>query len=370
MEPKETLAMVQGQAEIWQHMFSFVDSMALKCAVELRIADIIHCYGSAITLRQIASGINSPSPNISHLARIMRSLVRKNIFTEHHHPVDGGGETLYGLTQTSKWLLHDAELSLVPMMILQNHSWLLTPWHCLGQSIKEGGTAFNKVHGDEVWDFASKNPDFNNIFNDAMACTAKNVMRVILAGYEDGFGCMGSLADVGGGTGGMIAEIVKAHPHIKGINFDLPHVIATAPLHEGVTHVGGDMFDAIPNADAIFMKWVLHDWSDEHCINILKNCRKAIQQKSGKVIIVDIVVEKDGNDLFDEIRMAFDLLMMVHTIGGKERTELEWKKLLEEVGFARYKIIKIPTIPSIIVAYPYNCCCEDVVGATHGLLDA
>jgi hypothetical protein len=100
------------------------------------------------------------------------------------------------------------------------------------------------------------------------------------------------------------------------------------------------------------LQWVLHDWSDENCIKILKNCRKAIQQKIGKVIIVEVVLEKDGNDLFDETRMALDLLMMAHSTGGKERTELEWKKLLEEAGFGRYKIIKIPTIPSIIEAYP------------------
>jgi hypothetical protein len=97
---------------------------------------------------------------------------------------------------------------------------------------------------------------------------------------------------------------------------------------------------------------VLHDWSDEHCIKILRNCRKAISEKIGKVIIVDIVLEKDNNDIFDDTRMTFDLLMMAHTSGGKERTELEWKKLLEEGGFPRYKITKIPTIPSIIEAYP------------------
>jgi precorrin-6B methylase 2 len=79
-------------------------------------------------------------------------------------------------------------------------------------------------------------------------------MGVVLAEYKDGFSCVGSLVDVGGGTGGMIAEIVKAHPHIKGINFDLPHVVAIAPTRQGVSHVGGDMFEAIPNADAIFMK--------------------------------------------------------------------------------------------------------------------
>jgi hypothetical protein len=261
MEPKETLAFVQGQAEIWQHMFGFVDSMALKCAVELRIADIIHSHGGPISLHQIASGIDSPSPDIPYLTRIMRSLVRKNIFTEHH-PLESGGETIYGLNPASRWLLHDTELSLVPMVLMENHSWQLAPWHCLGQCVKEGGIAFKKAHGCEMWDFASKNPEFNNIFNDAMACTAKIVMGVVLAEYKDGFGSVGSLVDVGGGTGGMIGEIVKAHPRIKGINFDLPHVVATAPVREGVSHVGGDMFDAIPNADAVFMKvciqYVIH----------------------------------------------------------------------------------------------------------------
>ncbi|KAE8075889.1 hypothetical protein FH972_014572 [Carpinus fangiana] len=312
MEAKDTQAIVQGQAEIWQQMFRFVDSMALKCVVELCIDDIIHSYGGLITLSQIASGIDFPSLDIPYFTRIMRLLVRKNIFTEHHHSVDDGGKTLYKLTEKSKWLLHDVELSLAPMVLMENHLWLLAPWHCLGQYCDEGD-----LGGIQRW--------------------------------------LWLLGIIGGcwrwGTGELFAEIVKTHPHIKGINFDLPHV-STAPLHEGVSHVGGDMFDTIPNADAIFMMWVLHDWSDENCIKILKNCRKAIQQRSGKVIIVDIILEKDRNDLFDETRLAFDLLMMAHTTGGNERTELEWKKQLKEAGFGRYKIIKIPALQSIIEAYP------------------
>jgi hypothetical protein len=78
--------------------------MALKCVMELRIADIIHSQDGLMTLSQIASGIDSPSLDIPYLTRIMRLLVCKNIFTEHHHSdsVDDGGETLYGLTEKSK----------------------------------------------------------------------------------------------------------------------------------------------------------------------------------------------------------------------------------------------------------------------------
>lgn len=98
-------------------------------------------------------------------------------------------------------------------------------------------------------------------------------------------------------------------------------------------------------------------------MKILRNCRKAIlgekstDDSTGKVIIVDIVLEgvaaKSEDNLFKNTRMMFDILMVAHTNGGKERTETEWKKLLEEAGFPRYQIIKIPTIPWIIEAYPF-----------------
>ncbi|KAJ6360944.1 hypothetical protein OIU77_004883 [Salix suchowensis] len=199
---------------------------------------------------------------------------------------------------------------------MQHNPWLLEPWHRLGQCIKEGGTAFSKAHGCELWDLASRNPVVNRDFNEAMACTSKIIMRAILSHYKDGFNNIRSLVDVAGGMGGNVAEIVRAYPLIKGINLDLPHVVATAPTYEGVSHVARNMFETIPNADAIFMK------TDYHC------------------------------DPSDDVRMAMDLVMFAVTSGRKERTEQEWKNLLEEGGFPRYKIIKIPALESIIEAYP------------------
>ncbi|KAH8490448.1 hypothetical protein H0E87_022837 [Populus deltoides] len=351
MASQEAEAFFKSQFKILQLSLGFVDSMALKCAVELRLADIINSHGRPMSLSQIASGINSPSSDMSYLARIMRYLVRKEIFTAHH-PSDGG-ETLFGLNQKSRLLMHDSERNLASLIIMQYTPWFLAPWHCLSQCVKEGGTAFSKAHGCEMWDFASRNPEVNRIFNEAMACTSKIMMRAILSHYKDGFNNIRSLVDVAGGIGGHVAEIVRAYPHIKGMNFDLPHVLATAPKYEGVSHVAGNMFDAIPNADAIFIKRILHDWTDESCVEILRNCKKAIPEKTGKLIIVDIVLQTDDLfDQFDDTRMVMDLVMLAQTTGGKERTEQEWKKLLEEGGFSRYKIIKIPAFESIIEAYP------------------
>lgn len=349
--------MLRGQAQIWRYMLGFADSMALNCAVELHIADIIHSHGGRpVTLAQIARSIEgSPSPDLPYLSRVMLLLVRRNIFSVHR-PSDGG-DPLYGLTDLSRWLVRDSELNLVPMVIMQNHPVQLAPWHYLGQCVREGGIAFQKAHGVEMWEFARDNPEFNKIFNDAMACTTKIITKAVLEAYGDGFSLVGSVVDVGGGTGGMIAEIVRAYPRIRGINFDLPHVVATAPAHDGVEHVEGNMFEAIPKADAVFLKWVLHDWGDEDCVKILKNCRKAIassDQKPGKLIIVDLVLrdQEGSGDPFEDFGVSFDLVMMARQSGGKERTEAEWKVLLEQGGFPRYSIIKIQALPSIIEAFP------------------
>lgn len=250
----EAEAMLRGQVDIWKYTFGHVDSAALKFAVELRIPDIIHSHGGPINLSQIASAISdSPPPNITtYLSRIMRFLVHKKIFTAHHQ--SDGGDTLYGLTHSSRWLIRDSEISLSPMVLLQNHANLLAPWQCLTQCSRDGGNPFNKFHGRQIWDLSTQNHDFNKLFNDGMQCTARMVLDAMISVYKDGFSSVRSLVDVGGGTGKNIAEIVKSYPHIKGINFDLPHVIATAPAYDGVSHVGGDMFEDIPNADAVFMK--------------------------------------------------------------------------------------------------------------------
>jgi hypothetical protein len=351
MEAKQVDESVRGQAEILQHITANVTSMALKCAVELRIADIIHSFGgSPITLSQIASGItHSSSPNSSFLARIMRLLVQKNIFAAHH-PSDGG-ETLYGLTHSSRWILWDTKPSLAPFVLMKSDPYNVYAWFSISQCIKDGGLASESVKRSKFYDIKSANPEFNTLFNDAMSSTSVIQMGSFLPAYKDGLSSIGTLVDVGGGLGTTLFEIVKSHPHIRAINFDLPHVIAAAPINDRVTLIGGDMFEAVPSGDAILMKSILHNWTDEQCVKILKNCRKAISENTGKLIIVDAVLQQENDNLFEEEKSVLDLVMMVF-LTGKERTEAQLKKLLKEGGFPRYKIIKLPAVEWIIEAYP------------------
>ncbi|KAI3690034.1 hypothetical protein L2E82_48009 [Cichorium intybus] len=165
-------------------------------------------------------------------------------------------------------------------------------------------------------------------------------MDAVISSYRNGFlTSKGNVADVGGGMGVGISEIVKAYPHLKGINFDLPHVISAAPTYDGVTHVAGDMFNAIPPTEMIFMK-------------ILKNCRKAIPKETGKVIIVEIVQHPTDDYPFNYPRLTFDLVMFALFPCGREGSENDWKKLLGESGFCRYNIIKMPALMLIVEAFP------------------
>ncbi|KAK9131121.1 hypothetical protein Sjap_011608 [Stephania japonica] len=159
--------------------------------------------------------------------------------------------------------------------------------------------------------------------------------------YE-GFKEVRELVDVGGGVGTSLGRIVRRYPHISGINFELSHVLEGAPTYPGVEHVAGDMFEGIPNAQTIMLKWVLHDWSDEYCEKILNNCWKALPGEGGKVIVVEYVLpEVLGNNAETFNALIPDLLMMNLSPGGKERTLAQYEDLARAGGFSKIKAFPI-----------------------------
>ncbi|ERN06621.1 hypothetical protein AMTR_s00058p00165710 [Amborella trichopoda] len=139
-----------------------------------------------------------------------------------------------------------------------------------------------------------------------------------------------SVVDVGGGTGTALRATIEAYPHIRGINFDLPHVVDACVEQQGVVHMGGGMFVAIPKADVALLMRVLHDWGDEECIAILKNCREAIPMERKKVVIVEIVIREEEKQELSDTRLALDMIMLAPTNTGKEKTAQEWSHVLCE----------------------------------------
>ncbi|XP_020521165.1 O-methyltransferase 2-like [Amborella trichopoda] len=139
---------------------------------------------------------------------------------------------------------------------------------------------------------------------------------------------------------------------------DLVDILRDKVASKGSSSMGSTVLPMLSSSDherdaTLSEMWILHDWKDEDCVKILKQCRKALPSKSGKLIIVDVVLHlKEDTSAFADSRLAFDMLMFAVTSGGLERTEEEWRALLSKGGFSNCNIKPLPTLQSIIEAYP------------------
>ncbi|KAI3978229.1 hypothetical protein MKX01_013060 [Papaver californicum] len=342
------------QGHVWNIICGSVDSSVLKCTIELGILDTIHHNSSKpMTL----SSLSSASPSLStlkaeNLYRLLRYLSHMNLIAIN--AATEGNET-FALTDLSQLLLNNQERSLKDWVLGIDDEHSVNGWHelkdyCL--SADDAPTPFVKLHGKTMWEFAAEVPEVNALINNAMACDTRLVMPAFVQGCDSILNGVKKLVDIGGGTGAAMSYVVKAFPEIKCMVFDLPHVVAAAPEIPGVEMVGGDMFEFIPPADALLLKFMLHNWKDAECIKLLKRCKETIPVDDGKVIIIEMVLDQDEDD--DELtqaRLSLDLDMMLSS-GGKERTKDEWRILLEEAGFSKIEFIPIFAIQSVIVACP------------------
>ncbi|XP_054811844.1 isoliquiritigenin 2'-O-methyltransferase-like [Prosopis cineraria] len=184
--------------------------------------------------------------------------------------------------------------------------------------IDKDNDLFKKIHGMPMYQYAKTDPTWNKTFNKAMANVCNMEMRMILETYK-GFDGISTLVDVGGGTGQNLKVIVSKYPSIKGIE-----------------HVGGDMFESVPKGDAIILKAVCHNWSDENSIKVLSKCHEALPEK-GKVIVVEFIMpEAIGATEEAKLVANMDNLMLLHD--GRERTEKEFESLCKRSGFSSFKV--------------------------------
>ncbi|KAL3650602.1 Caffeic acid 3-O-methyltransferase [Castilleja foliolosa] len=315
----------------------------LKCAVELDLLELIKKSGSGcVSPAELAAQISATNPEADvMLDRILRLLAANDILVCHTRDLPGGGgggiERRYSLAPVCEFLTrNDDGVSIAPLLIMNQDKVLTETWYHLKDAILEGGIPFNKAHGMSAFEYQDKDPRFNKVFNLGMSQQSTIFMNKILEVYK-GFEGLKSIIDVGGGVGASIKMILSKYPSIKGINYDLPHVIRDAPPYPGLEHVSGDMFSSVPSGDAIFMKWICHDWSDAHCLKILKNCHEALPE-NGKVIIADrILSEIPNTELTTSLGFTVDVMMLAFNPGGKERTEKEFHFLAKESGFKDFR---------------------------------
>ncbi|CAI9787069.1 unnamed protein product [Fraxinus pennsylvanica] len=317
---------------------SSVLPMVLNATIELDVFEILAKAGPGAQLspQEIASHMPAKNPDApAMLDRMLRLLVSNSILT--CSVVDAGGsgdiQRHYGLAPVAKYFVRNEDgVSFHPLLALIQDKVFMDSWYELKDAVLEGGIPFDKVHGTHAFDYPGKDPRFNEIFNKAMTNHTTIVMKQILDHYK-GFANIKTLVDVAGGLGVNLNMITSRYSTIKGINFDQPHVIQRAPFYPGVEHIGGDMFESVPGGDVIFMKWILHDWSDGDCLKLLKNCYKVLPE-DGKVIVVEFILPVKPDTSTSMISTSqVDLIMMTQNPGGKERSEAEFLALATKAGF-------------------------------------
>nr|BDC79572.1 hypothetical plant O-methyltransferase [Anthriscus sylvestris] len=286
------------------------------------------------------------------LDRILRFLAAKSVLKWTTVATEDGKEkSVYSLTSTCKYYISDEDgVSLAPTLLMLQDKVIIDSWYHLKDAVLEGGVPFNKAHdGMHAFEYPAIDSRFNDVFNQGMYNHTTLIMKKILEVYT-GFEEITEIVDVGGGIGATLAKIISKYPLIRGINFDLPHVVKNAAPLAGVEHVGGDMFESVPKGEVIFMKWILHDWSDEHCLKLLKNCCSSLPE-FGKVIIVESVVpEYSDTDSLAKLNNACDsdMIMLALNPGGKERSFKEFEELAKESGFAAVKLICSASVCSVL----------------------
>ncbi|XP_027348778.1 probable O-methyltransferase 3 [Abrus precatorius] len=347
--------LLQAQTHIWNHSLSFINSMSLKCAIDLGILDTIHKYAQPMPLSQLVNSLQIHPSKTNCIYRLMRILTHYG-FLSQKNIIENESEVGYLITDSSALLLKENPLSVTPFLQAMLDPIMTKPWYQLPTWFKNDDvTSFNTTHGMTFWGYANNDPKLNNLFNDGMASDARLIASVVIEKCKGVFNNLASLVDVGGGTGTMAQTFAKSFPQLECTVFDLPHVVAGLQGSQNLNYVGGDMFKSIPPAEGILLKWILHDWNDEECVKILKNCKEAItsEGENRKVIIIDIVMgnEKGDSNESIETQLLFDMLMMA-LLTGKERNEKEWAKLIYSAGFSDYKITPVLGVRSLIEVFP------------------
>lgn len=317
--------------------------MVLKAAIDLGLLQIIAKAGPSALLSpaHIASQLHSNNPQSDIvLDRILRLLASYSIVTCSSESSDQprNNTRLYGLAPVSKYFIPNQDgVSFAPMLQAIQDKIMVDMWYYTREAVLEGGLPFNKAYGMNAFEYVQKDARCGGLFKAFMGDYNPLFIKEILEIYK-GFQGLTSIVDVGGGDGAILNMFISKYPTIKGINFDLAPVIQNAPSYPGIEHVAGDMFSSIPKGDAMFMKWILHSWDDEHCLRILRNCYVSLPDK-GKVIIVEMEVpETPESSVSVRSDYQFDLFLMNLNPGGKERTKGEFENLGKEAGFSCVKV--------------------------------
>lgn len=317
--------------------FGFILSGALSAATELRVADHLEQGPKSPEALATELGVHAQS-----LYRVLRLLASVGVFAE-----DESGR--FQLTPAADLLRENAPVSLRDAVLMLTQKIFWAPTSELTTTVRTGQNPFERIFGKPFFDYLEADSAAGAVFHRGMSGLSDMENALIARSYD--FSETGKVIDVGGGHGGFLIEILKASPEVRGVLFDHAHVLresrlAGAGFAARSETIEGDFFTSVPpGGDAYVLKRILHDWSDDVCVTILRNCREAMAP-GGRVLVVDTVIprgnEPHGGKILD--------VMMMASLPGRERTEEDFRELFTQAGLRLSRVIHTPAALSITEA--------------------
>ena len=312
----------------------FSRSRVLSAAARLGVADALGDQE-----RSVSELADSCGARPSSLYRLLRALASFGIVTERapqHFALTPLGRPLRKDIPDSEW----AAVVFWGDLLADN-------WSYLTECIRVGENAARIMEREGVATRWSKDPNASCIFRAVMGTAPAEDYMSIARAWD--FSAYRVVADLGGGGGALIEAVLQAYPHLHAMLVDRPESIETARprfeshrLNERCQLVAADLSSSVPDgADVYMMKHVLHGYDDHRAIDILRNCR-SILRSEGRVLIIEFVLPDvvDHADPELESRFMSDLNMLAVT-GGKERSAVEWKRLVADAGLKCLRIIPV-----------------------------
>ena len=322
-----------------QTILASLNAQAVYVAAKLGVADALATGPKSIDQLSREVGAHESS-----LYRVLRSLASIGIFAEEQ-------QRTFRLTPTAELLRSDVEGSLRDVAIFMGEDWHWSVWGQTLFSVKTGEAAWSRVHGKTVFPYFETNSKAAEIFDRAMSSFSTLARTAVANAYD--FSSLNVLVDIAGGHGKLLTGILEATPDLRGVLFDLPHVIGRAKESEEIKKLSkrldlkeGDFFASVPaGADGYILKHIIHDWKDTEAIKILTNIRKAMGTY-GRVLLIEAVVGEGNEPDFAKI---LDIEMLVAP-GGKERTATEYAELFRQSGLKLSRVIPTRSPYSVIEA--------------------
>jgi hypothetical protein len=332
--------LIPAPMAVYDKAQGFWISRAIVAACELNLAE--HLADGTKHISELAKLSSSDEPS---LYRLLRTLAGEGIFRE-----------LPGMNFTNTRLsssLKEGDNSLKYMIQLHFGENQLMLFSQFTECIRSGEDNSRKFFGMSGFEYLAQNPDKDEIYNKAMDNSSGMIALALRSAYD--FRGIKTLVDLGGGHGKLLISILEEHRNMRGILFEQQHVADKvviknlgADIAERLKIVGGNFFIDIPaNADAYFMKNILHAFSDEDCLKLLRKLH-SVMAVGGKLIILETIIEPDNKSSFGK---RLDLVMMTGTEGGRERTREEFTTLLEHSGFLLSRVLRTVAPFSVVEAF-------------------